>query len=251
MTEAFKGLSGFRRVVDDFVIYDDNITDHIAHVKQFLQCCAEKRITLNIEKCRFFQTKLTFAGFLLSEEGYQIDPHITEAISKYPVPTSRTELQSFIGLVNQLSSSTNAVATLLAPFRPLLSTKNDFVWSPSHDTAFLAAKESPTTQPVLSFFDITKPTRLSTDASRQGLGYILQQQHGDNWSLIQAGFRFLLAAKSHYAIIELELLVVAWAIKKCNVFLAGLQHFSVITDHNPLVPILNSRRLDEIENLRL
>ena len=34
-------------------------------------------------------------------------------------------------------------------------------------------------------------------------------------------------------------------------FLAGLQHFSVVTDHNFLIPILNSRRLDEIENPRL
>ena len=31
----------------------------------------------------------------------------------------------------------------------------------------------------------------------------------------------------------------------------GLQHFQVVTDHNPLVPILNSHRLDEIENPRL
>ena len=157
-------------MVDDSVIYDGNIEDHIAHVKQFLQHCAEKHITLNIEKYRFFQTKTTFVGFLSSEEGYQIDPSITEAISKYPVPTSRTELRSFIGLVNQLSSSTNTVATLLVPFRPLLSTKNEFVWSPSHDTAFLASKESLIMQPVLSFFDITKPTCLSTDASQQGIG---------------------------------------------------------------------------------
>ena len=127
MTEAFKGLSGFRRVVDDFVIYDGNITDHIAHVKQFLQHCADQHIVLNAEKCRFFQTKTTIAGFLLSNQGYQIDPSITEAISKYPVPTNRTELRSFIGLVNQLSSSMSAVATLLTLFRPLLSTKNEFI----------------------------------------------------------------------------------------------------------------------------
>ena len=37
MTEAFAGLSGFRRIVDDIVIYDSNVTDHVAHVKQFLQ----------------------------------------------------------------------------------------------------------------------------------------------------------------------------------------------------------------------
>ena len=51
--------------------------------------------------------------------------------------------------------------------------------------------------------------------------------------------------------IELELLAVCWAITKCRVFLAGLQHFYVTTDHNPLIPILNTRHLDEVENPRL
>ena len=69
--------------------------------------------------------------------------------------------------------------------------------------------------------------------------------------LVQAGSRFLSDPESRYAIIELELLAVSWAIIKCNVFLAGLPHFAVLTDHHPLVPILNSHRLDEIENPRL
>ena len=59
------------------------------------------------------------------------------------------------------------------------------------------------------------------------------------------------SAESRYAIIELELLAVAWAILKCKMLLEGLQHFRVITDHNPLIPILNSHCLDEIENPRL
>ena len=68
---------------------------------------------------------------------------------------------------------------------------------------------------------------------------------------MQAGSRFLTDTESRYAIIELECLAVAWAIKKCHLFLAGLGHFTVVTDHNPLIPILNSHRLDEIENPRL
>ena len=86
--------------------------DHIVHVKQFLKRCAEKHIALNLDKCKFFQTKTTFAGFLFSADGYQIYPTITEAISRYPVPTNRTELHSFIGLVNQLSLSTNTVSSI-------------------------------------------------------------------------------------------------------------------------------------------
>ena len=82
-----------------------------------------------------------------------------------------------------------------------------------------------------------KPTHLCTDASRWGLGFILQQHHNDKWALIQASLRFLSDTESRYAIIELELLAVTWAIK-CKVFLASLPHFIVLTDH----------RLDEIEN---
>ena len=251
MTEAFNGLSGFRRIVDDFVIYDSNIADHLTHVEQFLQRCAENNIALNMEKCQFFKSEVTFAGFQLSSRGYKVDPSITEAITRYPIPANRTDLRSFMGLVNQLSTSTHTLASLLTPFRPLLSTKNEFVWSSHHQEAFAKVKTSLTTSPLLSFFDMTKPTRLSTDASRQGLGFVLQQQTGGEWTLVQAGSRFLSDAETRYAVIELEMLAVCWAITKCRLFLAGLQHFTVYTDHNPLIPILNTRRLDEIENPRL
>ena len=251
LDEAFDGLPGYRRIVDDLVIYDNDPTQHTRHVRQFLQRCADKKITLNVAKWRFAQRSVTFAGFRLSSDGYQIDLSIVQAITNFPTPANRTDLCSFVGLVNQLSSTTATTATLLSPLRPLLQTKNEFVWSDDFEVAFKAVKESLTSAPTLSYFDPTKPTRLCTDASRQGLGFILQQQHGDTWPVVQAGSRFLSDAESRYAIIELELLAVSWAIKKCHIFLAGLQHFSIVTDHHPLIPILNSHRLDEIENPRL
>ena len=73
MAEALAGLSGYRRIVDDIVIYDQDIAEHANHVRVFLQRCADMNITLNMEKCKFCQTKVTFAGFRLSADGYQID----------------------------------------------------------------------------------------------------------------------------------------------------------------------------------
>ena len=139
----------------------------------------------------------------------------------------------------------------MAPLRSLLSTKNEFLWSNNHDQAFKTAKQLLTSAPTLSFYDSTRPTHLCTDASRQGLWFVVQQQQGDKWTLIQAGSRFLSDAESRYAIIELELLAVTWAILKSNIFLAGLPHFTILTDHHPLVPILSNHHLDEIENPRL
>ena len=200
----------------------------------------DRNIALNREKCKFSQDKVTFAGFVLSTTGYCVDAGIVEGISQFPTP-----------VVNQLSASTPAIAGLLAPLRPLLSTKNEFTWSPDLEEAFNTVKKSLTSAPVLSYFDPKKLTRLCTDASRHGLGFVLQQKSGDAWTLVHAGSRFLSDAESRYAIIELEMLAVAWAMTKCKVFLAGLPRFTVVTDHHPLIPILNNHRLDEIENTRL
>ena len=76
------------------------------------------------------------------------------------------------------------------------------------------------------FFDIIKPTCMCTDASRQGLGFVLQQQStAGEWTLVQTGSCFLPSAESKYV----------WAILKCKLFLAELQHFKIIqsTHANP------------------
>ena len=69
-----------------------------------------------------------------------------------------------------------------SPLHPLLSIKNDC----NHDLAFGKAKESLTSSPTLSFFDVGRQTRLCTDASCQGLGFILQQRQGGNWSKLSS-----------------------------------------------------------------
>ena len=60
-----------------------------------------------------------------------------------------------------------------------------------------------------------------------------------------------LVTGSRYVVIKLEMLAVCWAIQKCKLFLIGLEHFSVITNHNSLVPIINNYHLDEIEKPQL
>ena len=251
MDEAFAGAQDLRRIVDDVLAFDSTQQQHVHHMRQLLQRCQEKRISLNREKFQFCQTKVSFAGFTLTPDGYTISSEITDAIAKFPTPSSRTDLRSFFGLVNQLASSTNNIAEILAPLRPLLSTRNDFLWTPNHSEAFQRAKELLVTAPTLAYFDTNKETRLYTDASRLGLGFVLMQKQNDEWKTVQAGSRFLTDTESRYAVIELECLAIAWAVKKCHIFLSGSDHFTVVTDHNPLVPVLNSHRLDEIENPRL
>ena len=124
----------------------------------------------------------------------------------------------------------------------------------------------------LAHFDPKLPITLWTDASRTGLGYCLIQTENkleaedssvtashvtshtvkkvSKWKLITCGSRFLSEAEDNYAVIELELLAIQWAVQKCRLYLAGAD-FQVITDHQPLLGVMNGRNLDAIQNARI
>jgi hypothetical protein len=51
--------------------------------------------------------------------------------------------------------------------------------------------------------------------------------------------------------IELECLAASWGMKQSCQFLEGLPSFELVTDHRPLVPILNDYALDKLDNPRL
>ena len=142
----------------------------------------------------------------------------------------------------------------MAPFQPLLKKDLAFVWDETTQAAFDRVKKEVSENPTfVAYFDPSRPTRLQTDASRlNGLGFVLRQQQKDlPWRVIQAGSRFLTDTETRYAMIELELLAIVWATQKCYLFLEGLAHVDIITDHKPLIPILNSYSLDQIQNPRL
>ena len=48
----------------------------------------------------------------------------------------------------------------------------------------------------------------------------------------------------------MELLAVVWAVHKAHLYLAGTD-FELVVDHRPLIPILNSKNLDELPSPRL
>ena len=86
----------------------------IAHTSNIALVHRKKGIMLNRDRFQFCQTKVHYAGLQLAQTGYSVSDEITAAIANFPTPTSRTDLCSFLicGLINQLASSTNSVASI-------------------------------------------------------------------------------------------------------------------------------------------
>ena len=120
-----------------------------------------------------------------------------------------------MGLVNQVSEFTPNLAELTAPLRGLLKTSNEFTWTANHTSAFNATKTELVSQPTLAFYQLGLDLRLETDVSAlKGLGFVLWQRHGEQWRVVQCGSRYLSDAETQYAVIELEMLAVVWALHK-------------------------------------
>ena len=239
------------RVTEDCLITATDRPMFLRRIEAFFQKCKEHGIVLGKKKCQI-GSEVIFGGFKLDSSGYSLDPALHDAIRKFPPPTTITELRSFMGLINQTTTFTDKIAECVTPLKDLLKKKSDFVWTGEHQEIFEKAREELANVKHLAYFDHRRKTRLYTDASRlNGLGFVLKQLQDDQtWRVVQAGSRFLTSAETRYAMVELELLAIAWACKKAAPFVEGID-FKIFTDHKPLIPILNDYALSDIENKRL
>ena len=99
-------------------------------------------------------------------------------------------------------------------------------------------------------FKPTLETRIICDASRQGLGAVLEQLDCDGWKTAAFASRFLNNNEERYSIKEIELLVVVWAIEYFKYYLFG-KNFTVLTDRRALLSVLKSHRSNKYYNSRL
>ena len=242
MTEVLIDIEGVICHMDDILVHAKDQPTHDKIVREVLQRLSEAGLTLN-EKCEFSKNSAKYLGHIIDENGIHPDPSKVEAIKKFPAPSSVTELQRFMGMVNQLAKYIPQLADINTPLRQLLRKDNSWIWDKPQETAFQQIKDLLTSPPVLAHYDPQKTTIVAADASNNGIGAVLSQiQEDGTRKPVYYISRSLTDTEQKYAVIEKEALATTWACERFNDYILGLQ-FTVETDHKPLVPFLTTTEL--------
>ena len=111
--------------------------------------------------------------------------------------------------------------------------------------AFQQVKEELSCPTVLALYDPAAKRKISADASSYGLGAVLLQQQEGQWRPVAYASRSMTDAERRYVQIEKEALAVTWACQKFSNYILGSK-FLIESDHKPLVPLLGTKRLDDL-----
>ena len=108
--------------------------------------------------------------------------------------------------------------------------------------AFKLVNEEIKKATMLNLFKRQRPLRVICDASKSGLGAVLQQEENTEWKPISFASRFLTDLESKYSINELELLAIVWSVDYllCS-YVYGVP-FKIILDHKALATILKRQK---------
>ncbi|KAJ0068821.1 hypothetical protein NL108_011442 [Boleophthalmus pectinirostris] len=194
--------------LDDILIFSRDPSEHRQHVRLVLQRLLENKLFVKGEKCEFHASSVSFLGFIIESGQVKADPKKIQAVSEWPPPCNRKQLQRFLGFANFYRRFIRDYSKVALPLTRLTSAKLPFQWTPEAEGAFNKLKGLFTTAPVLIHPDPSKQFIVEVDASNVGVGAVLSQRSDSDSRLHPCAFfsRRLAPAECNYDVGNRELL---------------------------------------------
>ena len=203
---------------------------------QVLSTLRDHGVTLNLDKCRWFSDSVNYLGHVIRPGTLEIDELATRALREMSVPTTQTELRSFLGMCNVYRRFVRNYTDIAAPLNARLRKGQPVQLEPFGEIemeAFDTLKEAICSPPILALPKPGLPYSVDTDASELQVGAALFQTHEEGRKPIGFWSRTLHQAERNYSTPEKECLAVIWAVTTLRPYLQGV-HFTVHTDHSSL-----------------
>jgi hypothetical protein len=128
--------------LDDLTVYSKNQQDHFDHLKKVFLHCRKFGMSLNPSKSIFGVTQGKLLGHIVSDSGINIDPERVTAILNLQAPTSKKEIQSFMGRINFVRRFVPNFVVMVKPIHNMLKHDQSFSWNEDVEKYFVGIKKS-------------------------------------------------------------------------------------------------------------
>lgn len=252
MDIALKGLIGFGVFVymDDILIYAKNLEEHNRLLSEVFERLRKYNFKLEIDKCEFLKKEIPYLGHILSQNGVRPDEGKIKAVKNFPVPRTVKQIRQFLGLSGFYRRFVKNYAKIGRPLFDLLKKDIKFNWTKECQVAFEFLKNELCKAPILIFPNLRDEFLLFTDASGTAIGALLAQGSIKKNNAIAYYSRALKGPELNYSTYEKEALAIHDAIKHFRQYLFA-NKFTVITDHKPLLTMLEAENNGRVQKMRL
>nr|VZH98655.1 unnamed protein product [Spirometra erinaceieuropaei] len=237
---VLRGLPFVYAYIDDLLVASRNAEEHKEHLALVFDRLDQFGVVINPSKCVLGVPSLDFLGHHIDAQGLRPLSSKVEAIRDFPPPTSKRQLQRFLGMVNFYRRFLPNCADLMLPLTNLLSGPKGPLELRGHAlTAFERIKTSLADATLLTHPAPEAPLSLMVDASTVAVGAVLQQHINNSTRPLAFFSKKLSPAETRYSTFGRELLAIYLAVKHFRHFLEG-REFTIFTDHKPLTFAIRS-----------
>ena len=236
MDRVLSGLPFCFVYIDDILIASPDPRTHVTHLRQVLSCLRDAGMVINPAKCELGKSSVDFLGHHVSAAGISPLPERVAAVSNFPPPKNRKDIQRFLGMINFYRRFLPGLASVILPLTNSLAGKvsKTFEWSNEMNNSFLSAKRALASAAILVHPISKAKIQLTVDASNSHVGGVLEQVVHNRPQPLAFFSRKLIPAETRYSAFDRELLAVYAAIRHFRFLLEG-RIFTVFTDHKPLI----------------
>lgn len=237
--DALRGLDFVFPYIDDIIVFSSSPEEHEEHLRQLFDRLTQRKLTINVAKCDFSKTEITFLGHRVTKEGIEPLPGKVAAIQTFPKPNTVMDLKKFLAMINFYR---RFIPHAIEEQGPLLELtpgnkrrdKTIIEWTPSANKAFEECKQQLARVALLAHPDRDTELSLWCDASDFAVGAALHQISEGQLQPLGFFSKKLDKAQRRYSTYDRELAAVYLAVRHFRHQLEG-RSFHIYTDHKPLV----------------
>lgn len=220
--------------LDDIIVFSTSLQEHMVNLEKVFARLRESNFKIQMDKSEFLKLETSYLGHIIGKDGIKPNPDKIEAIQKFPIPKTATEIKRFLGLLGYYRKFIPDFARITKPMTQCLKKGSKIALNnPDYINCFERCKILLTNDPILQYPDFNREFVLTTDASNLAIGAVLSQGPIGSDKPIAYASRTLNDSETNYSTIEKELLAIVWATKYFRPYLFG-RKFKIVTDHKPL-----------------